>query len=223
VTANLAGAVEGTVTWSGPLPGKAITPCGTIDNPTLHVGADRAARGVLVYIAKVDRGRPVPYYTRPVSVGGVIAKRGCTLVPAVSLVSPLPGPLSIHGDETRTKLRILPDKGAAAVQELQEGGLVQVEAVPGVTRIDSDDGTVSAAWVVGVDTPYYAFTDDAGRYRIDELAAGTYELTFWQPPVATLAPTGQWTYGAPIVARRTIKVAPGTRAAQLSVALAPAR
>ena len=72
--------------------------------------------------------------------------------------------------------------------------------------IDSDDGKIAAAWVIGLESPYYAITDDAGRYRLDELAPGSYEITFWQPPVASLAPDGTWTYGSPVVVRRTVRV-----------------
>ena len=49
------------------------------------------------------------------------------------------------------------------------------------------------------------------------LQPGTYEVTFWQAPVATTNAKGAWTYGAPIVVKRTVKV--GTKTAQLSVSL----
>jgi hypothetical protein len=217
VMANLSGAVEGTVTWLGAPPAKVTTACGPIDNPTLRVGNDKAARGVVVYIEKVVSGRAVPYYTRPVSVGGTLAKRGCALVPAAQIVVPLPGPLTVHGDEARTKLKLTRDKGAPTTQDLQEGGFVQIEAKAGITRVESEDGKLAPAWVIGLDSPYYAITDDAGRYRIDELAPGTYELTFWQAPVATTNASGTWSYGAPIVVRRSVKV--GAKTSQLSVSL----
>ena len=89
VVGNLSGAIEGTVTWVGAPPPKVKTACGTMDNPALRVGTDKAARGVLVYIEKVTVGRSVPYYTRPVTVGGTVAKRGCTLVPAAQIVAPV--------------------------------------------------------------------------------------------------------------------------------------
>jgi len=37
ISAGLPGAIEGSVTWNGPLPGKLASPCGAIDNPTLRV------------------------------------------------------------------------------------------------------------------------------------------------------------------------------------------
>jgi hypothetical protein len=212
VSVGLAGAIEGTVTWNGQLPPRSSSACGAIENPTLRVSHDKAVRGVVVYIEKVTVGRSTPYYSRPATVGGVLAKRGCALVPAAQIVAPLPGSVAIHGDTQRTKLRI-----AGKTHELQEGGVVQVEIKPGVTKVESEDPKLAAAWVLGLETPYYAITDDAGRFRLDELATGSYELTFWQPPVATANRDGTWSYGAPIVVKRTVKV--DTKTTRLSVAL----
>lgn len=219
IVGGLASAIEGTVTWVGAPPAKVTTACGSIDNPTLHVGTDKAARGVIVYIEKVVSGRAVPYYTRPISVGGTLAKRGCTLVPSAQIVAPLPGPITVHGDSASATLKLTSagDKPKTVTQELQEGGFAQIEAKLGVNRVESEDGRLSPAWVLGLDTPYYAVTDDTGRYRIDELAPGTYEVTFWQAPVATTNAGGTWSYGAPIVTKRTVKV--GTKTSQLSVSI----
>jgi hypothetical protein len=217
VIGGLRGSIEGTVTWAGAPPTRLTTSCGLIDNPTLHIGADKGIRGAVVFIEKVAVGRAIPYYARPASVGGVVAKRGCTLVPAVQIVAPLPSALSIHGDEQPTRLELTGEKSAPTRHELQEAGLVQVEAKAGVTRIDTERNKVTPAWVLGLDTPYYAITDDTGHYRIDELAPGTYEVTFWQPPVATIGANGAFTVGAPIIAKRTITV--GAQPAKLSVAL----
>jgi len=219
VSVGLTGAIEGAVTWNGPLPQKVTSPCGAIDNPTLRVTTDKRVRGVIVYIEKVAIGRATPYYTRPASVGGMLAKRGCTLVPAAQIVAPLPGSLVVNGDAQRAKIRITPPKGGAKTQDMEEAGLIAVEIDDGVTRVDGDDGKLGAAWVIGLDTPYYSITDDSGRYRIDELSPGTYDVTFWQPPIASIARDGTWTYGSPIVLHRKVTV--GNAAAQLSVALSP--
>ncbi|NVB81993.1 MAG: hypothetical protein HOV81_26665 [Kofleriaceae bacterium] len=217
VSAGLPGSLEGTVTWSGQLPPKVTTPCGVIDNPTARVTSDKRVRGALVYIEKVRIGRVTPYYSRPITVGGVLAKHGCTLGPAAQIVTPLPASVAINGDSQRSRIRVAPPTGEAKVLDLQEGGLVQAEIKPGVTKIDAEDGKLAAAWVIGLESPYYAITDDNGHYYIDELAPGTYEVTFWQPPIASLAANGTWTYGAPIVVKRSVKV--DNRTTTLSVAL----
>lgn len=219
VIGGLRGAVEGKVTWVGAPPAKVTSACGPIDNPTLRVGTDKAARGVIVYIEKVAIGRAVPYYAKPAGIGGAVAKRGCALVPAAQIVAPLPASFSIHGDEQKAKLRVVHDKNPQTVHDLQEGGLVQIEVKAGVTRVDAEGGKLSPAWVLGLETPYYAITDDAGRYRIDELAPGSYEVTFWQPPVAVAGRDGAFTYGAPIIAKKSVTVASGAKATQLSVSI----
>jgi hypothetical protein len=212
--AGLSGAIEGVVTWRGAAPGRLATSCGAIE--PLALDGDRLA-GVLVYIERVSVGRPLPAEGRPASVGGLVVKRGCALAPAVQIATPLPAPLVIHGDAGRTKLRVTPPTGPARTYELQASGRAGMQVSAGVTRIDAADGTFASAWVVALETPYYALTDDRGRFRIDELAAGTYEVTIWQPPVPALA-GGALTYGPPIVVRRAVRVEQA-RTATLDVGL----
>ena len=211
---GLTGAIEGTVTWRGPLPPAQTTACGAV--PGMRVAANRAVGGVLVYIEHVEVGRTLPTLGRPISVGGIVAKRGCALGPAVQILTPLPAELTIHGDATEARLRVtLP--GGPRVLDLQPAGRLVLPAEPGVTRIEADDGSLAAAWVVASDTPYYAITDDRGRFRLDELASGTYDVTFWRPPLATAA-GGKLVYGAPAIVHRSVKVG-GAHPARLDVAL----
>lgn len=218
---GLAAAIEGTVTWRGALPAKVVSACGPIE--PLAISAERGVSGVLVYIEHVTIGRVLPNAIgeqRPSIVGGLIVKRGCALAPAVQVVNPLPAQLAIHGDATRVQLAITAPGAAARsakVQELQEAGRIALQLGSGVTRVEAADGSLGAAFVVGLDSPYYAITDDAGRFRIDELAPGTYEVTFVQPPIPTVA-AGKLTYGAPVSVRRTIRV-DARRASRLDLAL----
>ena len=72
--------------------------------------------------------------------------------------------------------------------------------------------------MVAIDSPYYAITDDAGHFRLEELATGTYDVTFWQAPLASATPAGLLSYGAPLVVHRTVKVEPG-RPSKLAITL----
>ena len=218
VVGGLSGSVEGTVTWTGTPPPRVASACGPIENPSVHVGADHAVRGVVVYIEKVTIGRPTPYFSRPASIGGLVAKHGCVLAPAAQLVTPLPASLAIHGDATRARVRVTQPGGAAKSYDLQEAGRAMVELSPGVTRVEADDGKLGPAWVLAIETPYYAITDETGRFRIDELGPGTYDLTFWQAPVASAGPGGVLTYGAPLVEHRAVKIDAG-KTAKLGVTL----
>jgi hypothetical protein len=210
---GLVGVIEGVVRWTGAPPQRVATACGTIDNPTLRVGEGKALRGALVYIAKVSVGRATAYYGKPATVGGIVVKRGCALVPAAQVVAPIPSTLTIYGDAARAKLRV--DDTA---YELQQGGMIALDVQSGVTEIVAEDGRIAPAWLVAIDSPYYAITDDAGRFRIDELASGTYDVTIWQPAPTTARADGTLSVGAPIVVHRSVHV-DGTHPARLDVAL----
>lgn len=214
---GLAGTIEGRVTWHGaPPPGQLTTVCGPLDAPGIRVAADRSVAGVLVFIEHVEVGRTLPAIGRAATVGGIIAKRGCALGPTLQILTPLPADLAIHADATDTKLRVTLPGGAQPV-ELQPGARIVLPAQPGITRVEAADDSLAPAWVVAATTPYYALTDEHGRYRLDELAAGTYDITFWQPPIAT-AVNGRLVFGAPTVVHRSIKVDPA-RPAHLDLAL----
>jgi hypothetical protein len=215
-TTGLTGAIEGTVTWRGDPPPQLTTACGPIENPGIRVAANRGVAGVLVYIEHVEIGRTPPSVGRTPTIGGIITKRGCALGPALQILTPLPAELAIHGDATEVKLRVtLP--GGSRPFDLQPAGRVVVTAQPGVIRVEADDDSLSPAWVVAASTPYYALTDERGRFRLEELAPGTYEVTFWQPPLATTV-NGKLVYGAPVVVHRPVKV-DLARPARLDLAL----
>jgi hypothetical protein len=51
---------------------------------------------------------------------------------------------------------------------------------PGVIRIDCDVlHTWMSAAIVVTDTPYFAVTDEGGRFALDDLPMGAYELEVW--------------------------------------------
>lgn len=213
--AGLGGAIEGRITWRGAIPAKRATACGP--QQLVHVGEDRGVGDVVLYIEQVKVGRMMAVDGHTPQVGGTLVKRGCALRPTAQLMTPLPAALTIHGDAGSTKLRVTPPSTTTRAIDLQAGGRESVPIDLGVTRIESDDGSIAAAWVIASDAPYYAITDDHGRFRIDELASGTYEVTIWHPPVPNEG-TGPLTYGAPIVTKRTVTVA-GTKPARLDVAI----
>jgi hypothetical protein len=215
-TTGLTGAIEGTVTWRGAPPPQLTTACGPIENPGIRVARNRGVAGVLVYIERVEIGRTLPSIGRPPTVGGIITKRGCALGPALQILTPLPAELAIHGDATEVKLRVtLP--GGTRPFNLQPAGRIVLTASPGVIRVEAEDDSLAPAWVVAASTPYYALTDERGRFRLDELAPGTYDVTFWQPPIATTV-NGKLVYGAPVVVHRPVKV-DLARPARLDLAL----
>jgi len=212
----LTGSIEGTVSWAGAPPPKVTTACGAIDNPSLRVN-NHVVEGVLVYVERVAVGRAVTTYGRPTTVGGAVMKHGCTLTPAIQIATPLPSMLSVHGDTARSRIKVTPPNGAPKLFDLQEAGRAQLPIGGGLTRVEADDGKLSSAWVLALDTPYYAMTDADGHFRLDELAPGSYDIMFWQPPLAASTPEGRFIYGPPVLVRRSATVGP--KPARLDVTL----
>ncbi len=213
---GLGSSIEGKISWRGASP-KLTSSCGVIK--PLGISAERTVAGVLIFIERVTVGRVLPHTSgeqRPATVGGVVVKRGCAFAPTVQVVTPVPASLTVHGDSKPTRIRITAPGGAATQSELSEGGRIGLQAKVGVTRIESENGAFGAAWVVGLDTPYYAITDDRGRFRIDELGPGTYEISIWQPPVPRVN-AGSLVYGAPVIIKKSIKVGAGTARLDLTL------
>ncbi len=218
---GLTGAIEGTIAWTGATPARLTSSCGAIE-PSLRVGPRGALRGVLVYINKIETGRETPTSSRPMIVGGTIAKRGCGFEPVAQIVAPTSttsaAPLAIYGDDRPATLHITSPDGVASTVALQAGAITAVTVPPGVTRVADEDGTSGAAWVVGLDTPYYAITDDRGHFRIDQLPDGPFVVTVWVPPSPRVGANGTVTYGAPIVVTHKVNVV-AAKIAAMNVAI----
>lgn len=214
---DLRGAVEGTISWSGATP-TLTTSCGAIT--PVRTGPSKSLAGAVVYLENVTVGRTPLHATgemRPITVGGVIVKRGCAFAPSVQLVTPVPAQVTIHGDRKATNVVMWMPQGPKRSSELQEAGRIAIPMKAGTLKVESADGTLGAAFVLGLETPAYSVTDETGRFRLDELAPGTYQLVAWFPPVPTLS-NGKLVYGEPTLVKRSIRV-DGNRATRIDLSL----
>lgn len=55
----------------------------------------------------------------------------------------------------------------------------QVFDKPGVVSVRCNIHSQMSAYIVVVETPYYAVTDDKGRFHLSGIAPGTYQLHLW--------------------------------------------
>ena len=215
--ADLRGAIEGTISWRGAMP-TLTTTCGVIT--PVRTGAKRTLAGAVVYLERVTTGRPLMHASgelRPATVGGVIVKRGCSFAPPVQIVTPIPAQLAINGDRKAARVSISLPQGGKRTTELQEGGRIAIAMKTGVLRVEGEDGTLGAAFALGLETPAYAITDETGAFRLDELAPGTYELVAWFAPLPSLV-NGRLTYGEPLTVKRSVRV-DGERTVHIDLAL----
>ncbi len=205
------GAIEGVVGWKGD--GGVAWPVGCPLARTARAGAPVA--GAVVYVDKLGYGRSLDGRT-----GGVVTATGCGLEPAVQVVGPLPASVIID-NASPAAARLTVTTIVREHAELDPGGRLDVPVRrAGVMMIDVAGG--APAWVIGEAHPYYAITDDHGRFALDTVPAGAHTLVVWTPPLVTaIGPDGpRWS--APTIERRTIVVpTDGVATVQLSITPAP--
>jgi hypothetical protein len=211
------GMIDGVVRWPRP-PAVATTlriaGCGDTPNPTLRRGGD--VEGALVYLVGIARGRPFAGAPtgRSLGVGGLVEKRGCALWPPLQVLAPAPGTVVV-GNADPARVTLVGSGAMAFRAELGSGDRRTVPGGLGATRVVDADGALAPAWVVGLAHPYFALSDAEGRFRIDGVPPGTYQLAVWLPaPASTRG--GRIVQGPPVEVRRTVTV---TAAASTRVAI----
>ncbi len=177
------GTIRGNVRWRGELPEVHQTDvlmhrdaCGASQPArTLRVSAGGGVADVVVSI-DIRQGAPLPEREAP-----VVDNAGCRFEPHVTAMGT--GPLTfrnsdevlhnVHGwvgDDTVLDLG-LPERGAQVERVLDS---------PAVLRLVCDAGHGwQQAWIHVFEHPYYAVTDERGRFDIDDVPPGLYTLRVW--------------------------------------------
>jgi hypothetical protein len=203
------GALTGTVRWPRPPSAPAVLSlrgCGEIANPSLLIGHGAGVAEAIVYLARIDRGRAFPVAGRAVQVGGQVERRGCALEPTVQVATPVPSSLSVVNADAGKVTVGVGVSGKEARLALDEGMSRTTPLGAGPARIADDAGALVPAWVVGVAHPYYAMTDGEGRFRIDDVPPGSYELVVWHAPVVIGVKDGRVVATAATEVRRSVVV-----------------
>jgi hypothetical protein len=203
------GAITGTVRWPHPPAAPAtlaMAGCGDTANPTLSIGRGGGAGDTVVYLARVDHGRAFPVASRTVQVGGQVERRGCALEPSVQVATPVPSALTVVNSEPGKLELGVGAPGKEAKLTLDEGTSRTTPLLAGPVRVADAAGALIPAWVVGVSHPYYTLTDGEGRFRIDDVPPGAYELVVWHAPVVVAVKDGKVVATAAAEVRRDVVV-----------------
>lgn len=173
--------------WSGPVPQpemlavtKSVEQCGRAkSSETLLIGPGGGIKNVVIQILNIRKGKPFASPAKPAAMD----QRACTYVPHV-LIVPLGSKLDlINSDPVLHNVHGYKDAATTAfnvAMPMQNQHLLRTMAVPGTIRLQCDAGhTWMSAYVVVADNPYYALSDAQGRFSIDGIPPGTYQVRLW--------------------------------------------
>jgi hypothetical protein len=229
------GSIEGVVQWPRPpraperlrqatssAPNPTPTcPSGT-PNQTLALGSSSGVANAVVYLEDISTGRMLlgrvnssyPNPTKHMQTGGVLEWRECRFHPQVQVIAPIGSVLSLSAaDEAIEVMAVRVDgrarehlwtvplgaRGSAHEHLLERDGFVELSA--------GGKGQAASGWVVVAPHPYYAVTDERGRFALDQVPPGQYTLVVWHEPVVVgFSRTGEQVTHTPPPVRRKVVV-----------------
>jgi len=182
------GTISGTVKWSGPMPHLVSVPitkdpqiCDpdnhkTRDLERLVVGADGGVANTVVYLKSIAAGKAMdlPPARR------FLDQKHCRYVPHILLV---PENAALQMESSDATLHTIHMDGAASYNlpfPFPNQVLTRDMNTPGLVNLRCNGGHT---WMNGemmvVKNPYYAVTDDSGKFVLKDVPAGQYELVAW--------------------------------------------
>jgi Polysaccharide lyase family 4, domain II len=182
------GTISGTVKWSGPVPRalempvtkdpKICDPDGnkTISLDRLVIGHDAGVANTIVYLKNVSSGKAfdLPPQRRHLN------QKTCHYVPHILLV-PVNDSLTMQSSDPT--LHTIHMDGAATYNlpfPFVDKPTSRPMPAPGLVNLRCNGGHVwMNAEMMVVQHPYYAVTDESGRFEFTDVPPGTYQIVAW--------------------------------------------
>jgi len=188
VSVSGGGTISGVVRWSGPVPAAITLPISkdaAICDPQSHkrvsldrliVGSEGGVANAVVFLRNISAGKAFPTaQSKP-----LINQIQCRYDPHVLLV-PLNSDLDIkssdatmhtvHMDGAATYNLPFPFSGEVATRTMSSPGLVTLKCNGGHVWMSAE------VWVIP--HPYYAVTNEGGKFELTDVPPGEYDLTVW--------------------------------------------
>ncbi len=182
------GTISGTVRWSGPVPRQLAVPINkdpqicdpdskkTADLERLILGPEGGVANTIVYLKNISAGKPLllPEQRRHLD------QKQCHYIPHILLV-PQNAVLSMQSSDAT--LHTLHMDGAATFNlpfPFVNRVTTRNMSTPGLVHLRCNGGHVwMNAEMMVVPHPYYAVTDESGRFELTEVPPGTYQIVAW--------------------------------------------
>jgi hypothetical protein len=182
------GTISGTVKWSGPMPRNlemAVTKDPKICDPNgkqsisldrMIIGTDSGVANTIVYLRNISSGKPfdLPPQRRHLD------QKTCRYVPHILLV-PVTESLTMQSSDAT--LHTIHMDGAATYNlpfPFADKPTSRPMPTPGLVNLRCNGGHVwMNAEMMVVQHPYYAVTDESGRFEFTDVPPGTYQIVAW--------------------------------------------
>jgi hypothetical protein len=182
------GTISGTVKWSGPVPHELDFPitkdpqiCAPDGNKTvslerLIVGPEGGVANTIVYLKNISAGKAMdlPEQKRHLD------QRHCRYIPHILLV---PQNADLQMQSSDATLHTIHMQGAASYNlpfPFPNRISSRTMSTPGLVNLRCNGGHVwMNAEMMVVPHPYYAVTDESGRFEFTGVPPGTYQIVAW--------------------------------------------
>jgi len=188
VTVSNGGTISGTVKWSGPIPRPMtfpVTKDPQVCDPESHkrmdldrliIGPDGGVANTIVYLKNISSGKAMdlPEPRR------FLDQKRCRYEPHILLV---PATADLQMKSSDATLHTIHMQGAASFNlpfPFQNQVVSRSMQTPGLVSLKCNGGHVwMNAEMMVVSHPYYAVTDQSGKFRLTNVPPGSYEIVAW--------------------------------------------
>lgn len=181
------GSIKGAVTYAGEIPAmqkleitKDVNVCGKEPHykQDLVVGSNKGLANVVVSLTNITQGKPLS----ALGSSFELDQNGCAFKPHVALVPAGVELTILNSDGILHNIHTYSEKNASmnVAQPGFKKRMGQTFSQPEVIRVACDVHNWMSGYIVIVDNPYYAVTDDSGNFELTNVPAGTYTVQYWQ-------------------------------------------
>jgi hypothetical protein len=188
ISVSNGGTISGTIKWSGPVPRQLDFPitkdpqiCDpdgkkTVSLDRLIIGPEGGVANTIVYLKDISAGKALelPEQRRHLD------QKQCRYVPHILLV---PQNAALQMQSSDATLHTIHMDGAATFNlpfPFPNQPVSRTMAMPGLINLHCNGGHVwMNAEMMVVPHPYYAVTDESGRFEFSTVPPGTYQIVAW--------------------------------------------
>lgn len=187
------GTISGTVTFEGDVPEmkkleitKDVAVCGATEKheETLVVGDDNAVKNTIVYLIDISQGKDFDKTVKP-----QIDQLGCKFTPHVQIVPVGTRLTMLNSDKVNHNVHIFSSINKPVNKQQTKNRkkmpLAGVKKAEGPVQVKCDIHGWMSAWLAYVPHPYFAVTDDMGKFTLEDVPPGTYKLGYWHEACGT--------------------------------------